>query len=367
MKKSDDQIRILQCLGILFVVMGHVSCHLLTVASLFPYYSFHMPLFIFISGYLFSGRKEPLPSFLKRKAARNLIPLYAWSVVYVILTDLERHRGNISYGMVLRPGTLISFLTGPWTKGSGVAFGSTYWFIPSLLIIQTVYFLLHRINFRHRDLILLGVSLLIGECCVLASFRIGDFSKFTGLQALLIKNGFLFPFFHIGYLAKRHISGRLSGKTALILLPVCIGIQLVLLAAFGKHLTFVIAHCKFRSRFAPYLASMNGIAFWYLVSFLIREKAGRLRIVRSIGSNTLAIMLHHQMFDFYITLGLLYISRRTGLFSGIDFELLSTKKWYVYRPDGVPLFSLVYVILPAAGSIAIARVQEIIKKRRLSG
>lgn len=366
MKKSDDQIRILQCLGILFVVMGHVSCHLLTVASLFPYYSFHMPLFIFISGYLFSERKESLPSFLKRKAVRNLIPLYAWSAVYAILTDLEMRRGNLSYGMVLRTKTLISFLTGPWTKGSGVAFGSTYWFIPSLLIIQTVYFLLHKIRFRHRDLILLAVSLLIGECCVLTSFRIGDFSKFTGLEALLIKNGFLFPFFHIGYLAKKHISGRVSGKTALILLPFCVGIQLVLLAAFGKHLTFVIAHCKFRSRIAPYLASVNGIAFWYLVSCLIREKAGRMRIVQSIGSNTLAIMMHHQMFDFYITLGLLYIYRWTGMFSGIDPELLRTKKWYVYRPEGVPLFSLVYVILPIAGAIAIAWVQKRIKMKRLS-
>ena len=49
MKTIDTHIRVLQFLGIIFVVMGHVRCQFFTADSWFPYYSFHMPLFSFFT------------------------------------------------------------------------------------------------------------------------------------------------------------------------------------------------------------------------------------------------------------------------------------------------------------------------------
>ena len=47
---------ILSCFGIIFMVMGHTECKFFELDGWFPYYSFHMPLFIFISGYFFSPK-----------------------------------------------------------------------------------------------------------------------------------------------------------------------------------------------------------------------------------------------------------------------------------------------------------------------
>ena len=59
--------RILSAIGIVCVVMGHLGCKLLGVDSWLPYYSFHMPLFSFISGYFYNEKydREPFNWLLK--------------------------------------------------------------------------------------------------------------------------------------------------------------------------------------------------------------------------------------------------------------------------------------------------------------
>ena len=44
---------ILSALAIIMIVAGHVGYDILTVGGLFPYYSFHVPLLLFISGYFY--------------------------------------------------------------------------------------------------------------------------------------------------------------------------------------------------------------------------------------------------------------------------------------------------------------------------
>lgn len=51
--KYNHTLGILSAFGIIFVVLGHVGENIFTLNEWFPYYSFHMPLFIFISGYFF--------------------------------------------------------------------------------------------------------------------------------------------------------------------------------------------------------------------------------------------------------------------------------------------------------------------------
>ena len=50
MKKLNYQMLILQTIGIILVVVGHVG-GIGLFSDWFPISSFHMPLFVFISGY----------------------------------------------------------------------------------------------------------------------------------------------------------------------------------------------------------------------------------------------------------------------------------------------------------------------------
>lgn len=49
---------ILSFLGILLVVQGHIGSPIRLANDLFPIYSFHMTLFIFISGYFYNTNNE---------------------------------------------------------------------------------------------------------------------------------------------------------------------------------------------------------------------------------------------------------------------------------------------------------------------
>lgn len=51
-------------IGILLVVMGRVGCEIL---DWFPIYSFHMPLFVFVSGYLYKTSYEQNMGLFLRK------------------------------------------------------------------------------------------------------------------------------------------------------------------------------------------------------------------------------------------------------------------------------------------------------------
>ena len=44
---------LLSVLGIIFVVDGHLNHSFFDIGGVIPYYAFHMPLFVFISGYFF--------------------------------------------------------------------------------------------------------------------------------------------------------------------------------------------------------------------------------------------------------------------------------------------------------------------------
>lgn len=54
--KEDKHIRWLQFFAIMMVVCGHLGDAFFFSFSVFPFYSFHMPLFVFISGYLFKNQ-----------------------------------------------------------------------------------------------------------------------------------------------------------------------------------------------------------------------------------------------------------------------------------------------------------------------
>lgn len=83
--KKISFISTARCIGILLVVFGHsypfdvyIPPVLWKVNGFI--YTFHMPLFIFISGYLLAKSRRPVGSYIARRARRLLIPYFALSI-----------------------------------------------------------------------------------------------------------------------------------------------------------------------------------------------------------------------------------------------------------------------------------------------
>ncbi|MDE6185294.1 MAG: hypothetical protein K2G39_07720, partial [Lachnospiraceae bacterium] len=56
--KENKTFRILSAIGIILVVAGHLGYNLFEIGDLFPYYSFHVAVFLFISGYFYKPARE---------------------------------------------------------------------------------------------------------------------------------------------------------------------------------------------------------------------------------------------------------------------------------------------------------------------
>jgi fucose 4-O-acetylase-like acetyltransferase len=178
-------------IGIALVVIGHVDLGVLQPASWTAIreiiYTFHMPLFMVVSGILFAMTQKQIASlseyhaFLKKKAARLLVP-YATITMVLLAVKLAASAfftlsrpvaGNLLYFVFLNP------LGG---------FSNILWFIYTLFVIFLLFPVL-RFSVKN-DLVLMAVTILL--------------SLFPWTQAFCLDQAFLhLPFFTAGYVLYR--------------------------------------------------------------------------------------------------------------------------------------------------------------------
>ena len=97
-KAVNMQFALLSALGMFFVVDGHLNNSYLDIGGLFPYYSFHMPLFAFISGYFYRpGSEERIGEYARKKILRLLGPYMAYNLIYGIAAQFL-HGAGFSFG-----------------------------------------------------------------------------------------------------------------------------------------------------------------------------------------------------------------------------------------------------------------------------
>lgn len=97
-KTENHTMRVFYLLAIVFVVDGHTTLgNLFDLNGLFRYYSFHLMMFAFGSGYFFKFYGGALSDFAHR-AKKLLVPLYLWNVVYGVGAALLRRFGGFELG-----------------------------------------------------------------------------------------------------------------------------------------------------------------------------------------------------------------------------------------------------------------------------
>lgn len=89
--KREHFIDIMKGIGILLVILGHTSIYLNKYITIYIY-SFHIPLFFFVSGYLYNEKYEKIKTvdFFKKVLKQLMYPYFTLSIinfVYFILKD----------------------------------------------------------------------------------------------------------------------------------------------------------------------------------------------------------------------------------------------------------------------------------------
>ena len=168
-------------------------------------YSFHMPLFMIISGYLFyNSNKKGFKQLMTSKLKAIGIPML--SFIFLFNTYL--------YVLLLLDGYILGICKHYITT---IFCGMTMWFLFSLLLNMTLVAILTRLV-KNKILQYLGMTILF-----VISFFIPD-------SIVLSVHKFMFPFFCLGYVIKQHDVNiyacsfnklRMSILTTLSVLAIC--------------------------------------------------------------------------------------------------------------------------------------------------
>ena len=204
-RKKIDWLAVLQGFSMLLVVVGHVSLTNQPGDPSTPIatgietviYSFHMPLFIFISGWLFYytciGREKTYKDMFISKFKRLLIPFYAFTMVTMLLKMALPQLMHRVVDMEEIVNTFFFFRSNPLGE---------MWFIIVLFELMLLY-PLYKLMTKNVVLAVIGLG-----CAFLISTITPEISYYN-----LGKAAYMLPFFVMGIICCRYELHVIIGKT----------------------------------------------------------------------------------------------------------------------------------------------------------
>jgi acyltransferase len=146
-------------IGIYLVVLGHGREMVITNFI----YSFHMPLFFMLSGYLFTDNKYPnYRYFLKKKTQQLLLPYFAFNVItFILWLVFSKDPANKGFGNIVsyRPVAGMFY-------GNGIddylIHAQSLWFIVCLFTIENIYYAFFINKPLVKKLVLIVIFAILG-------------------------------------------------------------------------------------------------------------------------------------------------------------------------------------------------------------
>lgn len=331
-RKTNKDFMILSALGILFVVDSHLGSGIFPFTQIFPYDSFFMPMFAFISGYFFApgaiGTWGDVVHFGLRKAKKLLFPYFFWMLFYAAVTTLGRLLGFWQIGDI----SLLDLIDNIVNSGTSFFFNDPAWFVPLLFCVSVSYSILRKLfGRRWNDTAALILLALAGAAAVALS-QTGYRQR---LGYMVLKVSVFLQYYHLAVVFRKKWE---HGFDKAGLLSVCIPaavINCVLLAIFGYDMSFPLYATMdgFQPAcpFLPLLTSVTGIAFWLKIAKALVPLLGENPLVNFISDNTAFFMTHHLLVK-HVFLGLLLLAQRLGAtcFPGLDAQGWQMYAWYNY-------------------------------------
>lgn len=264
-------IDILRGIGMIFVVYGHII-------RIWPdrsyIWTFHMPLFFFISGLTFQPAKyNTIKSFILRKSIFLLVPYILFYILCVPMWGgfTFLYKGNISITDIIKEYLLmfVGNMTDP---------GGALWFLPCLFTTELIYWIINNYFYRYLQFPMSLLLMIIGYFLLKANIIL-PFGINIALLAI--------PFYSIAYLSKEYIEKWKSSNLISQIIPLIFlfFIQFFLFKYSG--LDLALSYIRNIITYIP--MALSAILFYLIISFLINKNF----ILEWIGKNTLIILAFH--------------------------------------------------------------------------
>lgn len=246
---------LLKGLGIFLVTLGHSALVDKTVTAWI--YTFHMPLFFFLSGYFFTRQSGPVWNTIRHKAFPILAPMVSYSLC----------RWGWSAASALLEGGApdVRPLLGIFLQWGGTDFDGYVWFFAGLFSAECLFALLLQ-YMEDRPLRLLGACFLIA-LAVWCGARMG----MPRLPWHLDGGSLLLPYLCLGWVIRRYqaeidriLASRTKEGTVILGL---LAIQLVsMLVNLRLGPTRIDYNLRLLNEYATaYLAGVSGVGWFWLL------------------------------------------------------------------------------------------------------
>ena len=267
MEKRIEWIDIAKSLGIFLVVIGHTGINVFMPSVAKWIYSFHMPLFYFISGMMFNGDKysSNFCLFFKKRFQSLIFPYILFnSIVFILCRNLDSLPSlHVDIGQLI--------------SGCGPLY-----FIRVLFVIEVWYLFIYKVFHKRKVFILFFIAIILLFCDY---FR-GINSAELVLSSEKINWGMLLPalpLFYYGFgnlMRATFFSLTNKGMWFIVLTTLVSSILLLPVRLCGYEIIF---------------PALIGIVFIFSLSILLQHKMDKkLREgITYIGRNTLIIVAFH--------------------------------------------------------------------------
>lgn len=191
-KERIDYFDIAKAIGIWFVILGHLTTNKILLSFI---YSFHIPLFFFISGYFFN-RSKTILEVLKSSFKDLIIPYFCFNIFNLSICWISPYlHPELYYNLqgwdILKAAITGIFLFRNLVTPFSFLPGSALWFLVALFNIRLLAILFSRL---FKNIIVLIV--LSSGICILLFYQ-------TDITLFSIESTFLaYPFFMIGFAVK---------------------------------------------------------------------------------------------------------------------------------------------------------------------
>lgn len=259
----EKWIDVLKGLGMIFVCWGHLDPGRFMETHI---YSFHMPLFFFISGYLFLRSNYDLNTCIKKKFQGLIKPYLIFAIISLIIslamkiTTIGDFKTNI---------TNFFFLKGT------VGWNSPLWFLVVLFICEVTYRALYnKFKFSIVNLSIFAIALI--------GYIVQKNNLVLPFGIHIVPIGMIF--YHIGVLFKKFDMKEVVIKHKSI---VCISTLIInILFSYVLNIRISVYHHDYGHFLFFIIAAISGILFYTTLAIIIQKNS----ILEFLGRNTLVIL-----------------------------------------------------------------------------
>ncbi|MDY3250490.1 MAG: acyltransferase [Candidatus Choladocola sp.] len=260
--------------GMLLVMFSHLGIGKYKVWI----YTFHMPLFFFLSGFVFSTKYD-FKTFFKRKCKAILVPYFALGIPMVLFKIME---DTVQSGVLRREFAVTVFLKFLIQKRY-----LTLWYIACLFFLNLIFYIILKIC---KKLSVTAIVVLLALLLGLEYYKIGGPALPWNIDVCLTG----LSFFFCGYVLKIYypkLKEKMSIKISVLCLCVCVLVNIAF-GYWGRQISGAgMEMFKSKYGFPPFsfLSAFAGIFCVVLISHYFTN-----RLIKYIGRNSLLYYAWHQ-------------------------------------------------------------------------